>query len=166
MKNYFILAALLIFMVSFSAYAYEPTGPLKITGDKKVDGDIENLGYCVSFDEAGFIADLSATYQVPEKEIAELSKKIYLKNAYVAIVLSRLSGKSLDSIAGQYKPGEGAGWGQIVRGLGIEPGSRKFQILGKETEVLLKRAETRKQVAEAGIEKNLKVLGLDKKIQK
>jgi len=140
--------------------AYEPTGPLRVTGDRKLDEDFETLGYYASFDELGFVADLSVTYQIPEKEVAGLVSSIYFQNAYIAIELRRLSAKPLDAILKEYKPTEGRGWGLIMQNLGIKPGSDKFQALKKDTESLLKRAQARKTAAEARIKDDLKKLGL------
>lgn len=159
MKKYFILMMLFVFAAGFKAHAYEPTGPLKVTGDRNLDQMIEDIGYNASFDESGFIADLSSTYGIPQEKIAGLAKKIYLRNAFIALAISRSSARPLDAIADEYKAGEAKSWGRIMQDLGIILGEKELGIIRKDAADLLKRAKARKEVAEAKVKENLKKLG-------
>jgi len=160
MKKILVLLISAIFVGSFLAHAYEPTGPLKVTGDRQLDESFEDLGYYASFDEAGFVSDLNSTYKVPVEKIAALIKEKYTTNAYFAVALSRLSGKPVDDLMREYDPRNGKGWKEIIDELGVKPGTKEFKILKKDTLVLLKRAKQRKSVAEEKKKAALNLLGV------
>lgn len=160
MKKIVLLTMLVTLIIGLKAYSYEPTGPLRVTGDRNLDSAFENLGFFVSYDEEWFISELSATYRIAREEVEKLVKSMYPINAYLAIVLSRLSGKPIDVIAKEYQPREGKGWAGIIKSLEIKPGSKKFLKLKNDTEAWLKKAKLIKQASEAKIKENLKNLGL------
>jgi len=81
-------------------------------------------------DPSGFHARLAARFHIGDAEvITVLSNFPEPADAYVALRLGEMSGKSMEVVTKKYKSGKGRGWGALAKSIGIKPGSREFHAL-------------------------------------
>ena len=82
-------------------------------------------------DLGGYKASLALEFGVSGKTVTLLLEKEKMKpgDAYMALRLSNMTGKSIEAVVGEFKRSKGKGWGVIAKKLGIKPGSREFHAL-------------------------------------
>ncbi|MRR17435.1 MAG: hypothetical protein EG826_13360 [Deltaproteobacteria bacterium] len=81
-------------------------------------------------DPSGFRAKIGARFNIGDAQItAVLSNFPEPADAYVALRLGEMSGRSIDVVAAQYQKNKGRGWGALAKSLGIKPGSPEFHAL-------------------------------------
>lgn len=130
-KIWTIAAAVSIFLGGFAlAFAddYRPG-----SGTVELDVSLGRLNTEAKTDMGGFVRRLSVSYGVPEKSVHLLITKEGMQPAdvYMAIRLSRMSGRPLDHVVREHRANRGRGWGVIAKRLGIKPGSKEFHELKK-----------------------------------
>ena len=72
------------------------------------------------------------------------TRKLQEGDLYVALELSRISGKPLDAVSTAYKSNKSKGWGFIAQSMGIKPGSQEFKLLKQRLDA---KAEKHKKPA-------------------
>ena len=104
------------------------------SGDRDLDISLERLNIRAGGDKENFIRQMSVSYGVSSDRVRALIVRGEMAPAdvYMAIRLSRASGKSFDYVVGEFKKSKGKGWGVISKRLGIKPGSPQFHELKKE----------------------------------
>lgn len=81
-------------------------------------------------DPSGFRARIAARFNIGDAQITTvLSNFPEPADAYVALRLGEMSGKSIDYVTDRYKGNRGRGWGALAKSLGIKPGSPEFHAL-------------------------------------
>jgi len=101
------------------------------TGNSKMDADLSNINLNAKLDFGAFKTNLNLTYNISEKKIDYLSISVKMEPAeiYLALELTKLSGKSIDDVVEIYKVHKEKGWGYIAKQIGIKPGSPEFHKL-------------------------------------
>jgi hypothetical protein len=104
------------------------------TGDTMLDatlGDINLMTHGKTLDE--FIANISATYNVPRVRIETLINidKLTPGDIYMAAGVAKIMKCPFDKVIDEYKNNKGKGWGVVAKRLGVKPGSKEFHELKK-----------------------------------
>lgn len=105
------------------------------TGDSEFDADLGKINADAKLDFGAFKTNLALSYDISDKKIDYLSISVKMEPAeiYLAIELSKLSGKSIDQVVEIYEVHRDKGWGFIAKKLGIKPGSPEFHSLKENT---------------------------------
>ncbi len=92
---------------------------------------LKEINFEASKDMRGYKASLTVDFGVSNKTVTLLLEKERMKpgDAYMALKISRVSGKAIEVVVGEFKRSRGKGWGVIAKNLGIKPGSAKFHAL-------------------------------------
>jgi hypothetical protein len=101
------------------------------TGNSDLDEDLNRINTDAKLDLGAFKTNLALSYDISERKIDYLSVSVKMVPAeiYLALELSRLSGKSIDQVVEVYEVNRDKGWGFIAKQLGIKPGSPEFHNL-------------------------------------
>jgi hypothetical protein len=104
------------------------------SGDRDLDISLKKLNIRAGGDKENFIRQMSISYGLSNDRLRVLvvGGGMAPADVYMAIRLSRTSGKSFDYVLGEFKKSKGKGWGVISKRLGIKPGSPQFHELKKE----------------------------------
>ncbi len=129
MKKVFILHSLLFLSVISNAQV-----PFN-TGNAELDADLSKINANAKLDFGVFKTDLKLSYNISDTKIDYLSISVKMEPAeiYLALELSKLSGRSVDEVVEIYKVHKDKGWGYIAKQLGIKPGSAEFHKLKENT---------------------------------
>ena len=105
------------------------------TGNVEFDTDLNKINVNANLDFGAFKTDLNLSYNISEKKIDYLSVSVKMEPAeiYLALELSKISGKPVDDVVEIYKVHKNKGWGYIAKQLGIKPGSPEFHKLKENT---------------------------------
>ncbi len=105
------------------------------TGNVEFDTDLNRINVNANLDFGAFKTDLNLSYNISEKKIDYLSVSVKMEPAeiYLALELSKISGKPVDDVVEIYKVHKNKGWGYIAKQLGIKPGSPEFHKLKENT---------------------------------
>ena len=101
------------------------------TGNSELDADLGKINADAKLDFGAFKTNLALSYDISDKKIDHLSISVKMEPAeiYLALELSKLSGKSIDQVVEIYEVNINKGWGFIAKELGIKPGSPEFHRL-------------------------------------
>lgn len=101
------------------------------TGNAEFDTDLNKINVNAKLDFGAFKTDINLSYNISEKKIDYLSVSVKMEPAeiYLALELSKISGKPIDDVVEIYKVHKNKGWGYIAKQLGIKPGSPEFHKL-------------------------------------
>jgi hypothetical protein len=104
------------------------------TGDTTLDaalGDINLRTHGKTLDD--FIANISATYNVPRVRIETLIniEKLTPGDIYMAAGVAKIMKCPFDKVIDEYKNNNGKGWGVVAHSLGVKPGSKEFHEIKK-----------------------------------
>ena len=101
------------------------------TGDAELDLELTRMNSNAKGDFTAFKADLSLSYNVPEKEIDRLHVSLKMEPAeiFLALEVAKISKRSLTDVIEVYTEHKEKGWGFIAKQLGIKPGSPEFHAL-------------------------------------
>lgn len=89
-----------------------------------------NFNIQAQADPSGFRAKIGARFNIGDAQMtAVLSNFPEPADAYVALRLGEMSGRSIDAVTVQYQKNKGRGWGALAKSLGIRPGSPEFHAL-------------------------------------
>ncbi len=105
------------------------------TGNAELDADLGKINANAKLDFGAFKTDLELSYHISDKKIDYLSISVKMEPAeiYLALELTKLSGKSIDNVVEIYEVYKEKGWGFIAKELGIKPGSPEFHRLKENT---------------------------------
>ena len=105
------------------------------TGNAEFDSDLGKINADAKLDFGAFKANLALSYDISDKKIDHLSISVKMEPAeiYLALELTKLSGKSIDQVVEIYEVNKDKGWGFIAKELGIKPGSPEFHKLKEDT---------------------------------
>ena len=105
------------------------------TGNVEFDTDLNKINVNAKLDFGAFKTELNLSYNISEKKIDYLSVSVKMEPAeiYLALELSKISGKPVDDVVEIYKVHKNKGWGYIAKQLGIKPGSPEFHKLKENT---------------------------------
>jgi len=86
------------------------------TGNSEMDADLSKINVNAKLDFGAFKTNLNLTYNISEKKIDYLSISVKMEPAeiYLALELTKLSGKSIDDVVEIYKVHKEKGWGYIL----------------------------------------------------
>ena len=115
------------------------------TGNAELDADLEKINVDAKLDFGAFKTDINLSYNISEKKIDYLSVSVKMEpgEIYLALELSKISGKPVDDVVEIYEVHKNKGWGYIAKQLGIKPGSPEFHKL-KEN-VKTKRSKSKRK---------------------
>lgn len=101
------------------------------TGDAELDLELTRMNRDAKGDFVSFKADLSLSYNVPEKEIDRLHVSVKMEPAKIfpALEIANISKRSIGDVIDVYTEHKEKGWGFIAKQLGIKPGSEEFHAL-------------------------------------
>ena len=105
------------------------------TGNAEFDSDLGKINADAKLDFGAFKTNLVLSYDISDKKIDHLSISVKMEPAeiYLALELTKLSGKSIDQVVEIYEVNKDKGWGFIAKELGIKPGSPEFHKLKEDT---------------------------------
>ena len=105
------------------------------TGSAEMDADLGKINADANLDFGAFKTNLTLSYDISDKKIDYLSISVKMVPAeiYLALELSKLSGRSIDQVVEIYEVNRDKGWGFIAKELGIKPGSSEFHSLKEKT---------------------------------
>ena len=92
---------------------------------------LKEIEFEASTDIGGYRASLAVDFGASDKTISLLLEKEKMKpgDAYMALKISKVSGKPIDAVVSEFRKSKGKGWGTIAKNLGIKPGSAEFHAL-------------------------------------
>lgn len=102
---------------------------LALAGD--FDLMLKEIDLEASTDIGGYKATLALDFGASDRTISFLLEKERMRagDAYMALKISKVSGKSIEAVVSEFNRSKGQGWGAIARNLGIKPGSAEFHAL-------------------------------------
>ena len=126
LRRAFIIAVALASIVALGAAL--SAGPAW-AGD--FDLMLKDINLEAEADMGGYKASLAVDFGASDKTISLLLEKERMRpgDAYMALKVSRVSGKPIEAVVGEFKRSKGQGWGAIAKNLGIKPGSAEFHAL-------------------------------------
>jgi len=119
---------------------------LNTFADDDFSVSINSLSVNAGIDIGKFEAELSADFGLSKSTIESFRVETGMSagDLYVALELSRISGKPLDAVSTAYKSNKSKGWGFIAQSMGIKPGSQEFKLLKQRLDA---KAEKHKKPA-------------------
>ncbi len=120
------LTLILTSVLSFSQVS------LKVkSGDTELDASLGEINVSADKDFSLFKADMKLTYNVTEKKIEDLKLTFSMQasDIFMTLEIAKITGKTVDVVAAEFKKSKGKGWGVIAKNLGIKPGSDEFHAL-------------------------------------
>ena len=129
MRKAVILILALLFTIISNAQV------LLNTGSVELDNDLNKINADARLDFGTFKTNLALSYNISDIKIDYLSVSVKMEPAevYLALELSKLSGRSIDQVVEIYEVNRNKGWGIIAKELGIKPGSPEFHTLKGNT---------------------------------
>ncbi|MDA3837405.1 MAG: hypothetical protein PF574_00295 [Candidatus Delongbacteria bacterium] len=128
---------MLVLMVSLTMVFAIPK-PTKVvfkanTGDKELDFTLTQFNVEANLNVKSFNAEMTTNYKVTEKklEMLRVKNKMQPSDIYMALEVSKVSGKAMEDVLSSYKKNNKKGWGVIAKKMGIKPGSKEFKALKK-----------------------------------
>ncbi|MBI5810489.1 MAG: hypothetical protein HZB21_04785 [Deltaproteobacteria bacterium] len=118
MKKIWIVAVAASIFLSGAVFAFAD-GYRPGSGSVELDVSLGRLNTEAKADMGGFVRRLSVSYGVPEKSVHLLIKKDGMQPAdvYMAVRLSRMSGRPLDHVVREHKGNRGRGWVVIAKAI-------------------------------------------------
>ncbi|NOR45357.1 MAG: hypothetical protein GQ534_07190 [Candidatus Delongbacteria bacterium] len=104
------------------------------TGDKELDVTLSQFNVEANLSIKTFNTEMTTNYKVTEKKLDMLRVKSRMQPSeiYMALELSKTSGKPMGDVIISYRKNKDKGWGNIAKGLGVKPGSKEFKALKKK----------------------------------
>jgi len=129
MRKAVILILTLLFTIISNAQV------LLNTGSVELDNDLNKINADARLDFGTFKTNLALSYNISDIKIDYLIVSVKMEPAevYLALELSKLSGRSIDQVVEIYEVNRNKGWGIIAKELGIKPGSPEFHKLKENT---------------------------------
>lgn len=128
MKRVITAATCLVFLAVLAtgaAYAQQTT-----SGDKRMDGYLNQINKEAEQDPDGFVKHLSQQYGISEDEIRQAREQHRLTygDTYMAAAIAGKSQKRIGDVAAQFKQtqSQGQGWGVTAQENGVKAGSAQF----------------------------------------
>lgn len=103
------------------------------TGDKELDVTLSQFNVEANLSIKTFNAEMTTNYKVTEKKLDMLRVKSRMQpsDIYMALEVSKMSGKSMQDVLSSYKKNNKKGWGAIAKEFGVKPGSKEFKAMKK-----------------------------------
>ena len=135
MKRYpLTFAATLVLSLALGSglFAQTTTGSVATTGSVQLDSEIAAVNSGAVSDPTALMAKLSLEFQVSASSLDTLLAQGYKPGElWLALELSKASGKSLSDVIALAQGKSGHGWGLVAQTLGLKPGSKEFTALVK-----------------------------------
>ena len=141
------IVATLLLLVTCAVHAGNKEGQVNYnasTGDTKLDLSLGKLDLKADGNINEFIKALGFEYQVPTAKIEKLvfDYNFTASDAYMAVSIGNVSGRSIDDVADIYKSNRAKGWGFVAKQMGIKPGSKAFhQLKNGSTKLLAENSQ-------------------------
>jgi len=148
-RNIALAALVLVAALALPLAAFAQTAPVPTTGiDQDVDSTVAALDTEAAGDQTALLTRLSTEFGVPVADLQALVTKGYKAGEiWLALEMSKVSGKALTDVIALTTGKEGHGWGLVAKTLGIKPGSKEFLAMkGKAVE---DRGQSEARVAKA-----------------
>ena len=128
MKRFLTTVSFLVFV--FALAAGLANAQQTASGDKKMDGYLNQINKEAEQDPEGFTKHLSQQYGIAEEEIRQAREQHRLTygDTYMAAALAKQSQRKIGDVAAQYKQkqSQGQGWGVTAQENGVKAGSAQF----------------------------------------
>lgn len=100
------------------------------TGTSDFDAFLQKFNVVAGNKLTVFITDLSATYQVPAKDIHFLiyEEKVQPADALLILQLVRVTGQPVNQVIKKFRKYRKKGWGAIALAYGIKPGTQNWLV--------------------------------------
>lgn len=106
---------------------------------------LKQLSVQAQADPAGFVAKLSARFQIGDAEVRTVISNVGNQaDAYMVLRLAEMSHHPVREVTRVYRQDRHRGWGVIARQLGIKPGSREFHALKNGADIGIDMRANRK----------------------
>ena len=104
------------------------------SGDKELDITLSQFNVEANLNVKSFNTEMTTNYKVTEKKLDMLrvNNRMQPSDIYMALEVSKTSGKPMQDVLLSYKKNHKKGWGHIAKGLGVKPGSKEFKALKKK----------------------------------
>ena len=99
------------------------------TGDSGLDAELNLANTEAKKDLPTFKSNLSAEFGISVPKIDGLLKTMLPGEIVIAVKISNVANKPIDSVIDSYKRNKDKGWGVIAKEMGIKPGSPEFHAL-------------------------------------
>ncbi|MBN2789127.1 MAG: hypothetical protein JXR69_02945 [Candidatus Delongbacteria bacterium] len=99
------------------------------TGDKELDVSLSEFNVEAKLNIKNFNREMITNYDVTEKklEMLKVDYRMQPADVYMALEVSKASGKPMRDVLLQYKENGWNGWGFIAKKMGVKPGSKEFK---------------------------------------
>ena len=103
------------------------------TGDKELDITLSQFNVEANLNIKSFNTEMTTNFKVTDKklDILRVENKMQPSDIYMALEVSKTSGKPMGDVITSYRKNKDKGWGNIAKGLGVKPGSKEFKALKK-----------------------------------
>lgn len=131
MKTLLLSLFILATSISYSQISFN-------TGDSGLDAELITANEEAKKDLPTFKTNLSLDFGIVVPKIDELLEFMLPGEILIAIKISTVADKPIDTVVDSYKKNKDKGWGVIAKEMGIKPGSAEFHALkgkskGKKT---------------------------------
>ena len=127
---------LLLILFSMQVYAAEPYKPM--SGDSTLDASLIAINEKIKNNTEEFSRLLASEFQAPPEKVSILFSQFEFTAADALMVLSvaDLSGEPINGVAKAYMANKKHGWGQTLYQLKIEKGSKIFEQIKKDAQIV------------------------------
>ncbi len=149
-KTTVLISALLSMAIAGTSVSFSLSAS---TGDSDFDLTLSNINVEAKNSLPGFYSSMSVQFGTPPSQLDYLIYKMGFSpaDAFMAIRLSILIGKPIETVCVTYDKHRHKGWGAIAKELGIKPGSKEFHQL-KNGGVLVLQESKKKSGAEINVQ--------------
>lgn len=132
MKKIGIACLAALFLCAAGAGAQTTSGPG--TGDRAYDKRLQDLNETAKKDLGNFAGKVGEHFGVPRAVVDDLlqKKKMPPSDAYMTLLLSKVTKRPANDVCQVYDANKGKGWGVVAKEMGIKPGSPEFHALKKD----------------------------------
>ena len=99
------------------------------TGDASLEFELNGINTEAKSDLSSFKKTLTSDFAVSSPKVDQLLKIMEPAEAYLALKISDISNKPIETVVESYEKNKDKGWGAIAKELGIKPGSAEFHAL-------------------------------------
>lgn len=99
------------------------------TGDAELDLSLNDINIQAKANLTLFKTDLSVEFNLSAPKIDVYLQTMQPADVYMAVLISSVTSKPIETVTSCYAKNKGKGWGVIAKEMGIKPGSPAFHEL-------------------------------------
>lgn len=126
MKKFLFPLLMLVVGTNFQAQSLSFTAK---TGDAELDLSLNDINIQAKADLTLFKKDLSVEFNLSTSKVDLYLKTMEPADVYMAVLVSSITSKPVETVNTCYTKNKGKGWGVIAKEMGIKPGSAAFHEL-------------------------------------